>query len=176
MREKFFLPATIVVCALITFLWYQFLYAPTQREIFSMQLQTRKLGELEREIIELKARHENLSAFAAVKERELDAARNFFPTTLEQDKFIDGLYQAAEFCGARIISVQAGEIFAGEVQSQVVTVKVEAQYISLLNFIREVLDGSRLASLENFSVESSGGRILSCTLSLKIFAESPAQP
>lgn len=176
MREKFFLPVTIAVCALITFAWHQFLYAPTQREILSVQLETRKLRELERELIELKARHEDLSAFAAAKERELDATRNFFPPTLEQDKFIDGLYKAAEFCGARLTSVQTGEISAGDVQAQVVTVNVEAQYISLLNFIREVLDGSRLASLENFSVESSGGRILSSTLNFKIFAEAPAQP
>ena len=176
MREKIFLPATVAVCVLIVLAWYQFLYAPTQREILSMQLETRKLRELEREIHELKARHGNLSSLVAAKELELDAARNFLPTTLEQDKFIDTLYRAADTTGAGVMSVQtSGIIQAEDIQAQVVTVKLEAQYVQLLNFIREVLDGSRLTELQNFSVEASGGRILSCTLNFRIFAEPPAK-
>lgn len=171
MREKFFLPTTIVACVILTFLWYNFFYAPTQREILSVQLETRRLHEIEREISELKARHENLSAFAAQKEQELDEARNFLPTTPAQDKFIDELYRSAEFCRARLTSVQAGEIVsANEVQTQVVSVKLEADYVSLLNFIRETLDGGRLVSLEKFSVTGAGGSILSCELNFKIFA------
>ena len=41
----------------------------------------------------------------------------------------------------------------------------------MLNFMREVLDGERLTTLENFQVERSEGKILSCELTLKIFAE-----
>ena len=173
MQEKFFLPTTFFICIIIFIGWHQFFYAPTQREILNIELETRRLHEVEREISELKARHENLSLFAEEKELELDAARNFLPATLAQDKFIDELYRAAEACNAQIISVQAGEIIsAEEFQSQLVTVNLEADYVSSLNFIREVLDGERLTNLENFYAGSSEGKILSCEVTFKIFSAS----
>lgn len=172
MREKFFLPTTLVMCALIFALWYQFFYTATQREILTVELETRRLRELELELIELKARYGNLSALAEIKESELDAARKFLPATLEQDNFIDELYRTAEFSRVSLTSVTAGETNSEqEVQTQIVTVKLEADYISLLNFIREILDGARLVSLENFSV--TGSKILDCELSFKIFADAP---
>lgn len=174
MRDKFFLPTTLIVCAIIFFGWQQFFYEPTQREILSTQLETRRLREVQRELVELKARHENFAAFVAAKELELDAARIFLPTTLEQDKFIDELYRAAEIFDVRLTAVQTGdEISTKDAQSQIVTVKLEASYIALLNFIREIFDGGRLVSLENFSLEISSGDLLSCELSFKIFAEIP---
>lgn len=172
MQEKIFLPTTIVLCVLIFIGWYQFFYTTTQREILNMELETRRLREVEREILELKARHENLSAFVETKELELDAAQNFLPATIAQDKFIDELYRASDFHRVRIISIQTGEIISAEnFQAQVVSINLETNYISLMNFIRELLDGSRLISLENFSAESSSGKIISCKLSFKIFAE-----
>lgn len=173
MNEKFFLLMTLTICAIIFFGWQQFFYEPMQREILTTELETRRLRELERSIVELKARHGNLESLIAETERQLDAARTFLPTTLMPDKFIDELYQAADFSQARLISVQAGDIHAAdEIQSQVVTVKLQTNYISLLNFIREVLDGGRFVSLEKFSVE--GGDILTCTLDFKIFS-APSQ-
>ena len=177
MRDKNFLPPIIFALIIIlSFGWWQFIYEPAQREILAMKLETRRLREVEREIVELKARHENLSAFVEEKELELDEARNFLPATLEQDKFIDELYRAAEFHRARIISVQTDESTSEPLQAQVVNVKLEADYISLLNFIRMTLDGERLTNLERFSVEHAVGRILSCELSFKIFAEPIKNP
>ncbi len=177
MRDNFFLPTTIILCVIIFVGWHQFFYTTTQREILNMELETRRLREIEREISELKARHENLSAFVETKEFELDAARNFLPSTIAQDKFIDELYRTAEFRSVRIISIQTGEVISAEkFQSQVITVNVETDYISLLNFIRELLDGSRLINLENFSAESVSGKIISCELSFKIFAEPIKNP
>jgi len=46
----------------------------------------------------------------------------------------------------------------------------------LLNFIRELIDGERLINLENFSAESVRGKIISCELSFKIFAEPIKNP
>ncbi len=176
MRDKNSLPLIIFALIIIlTFSWWQFIYEPTQREILAMKLEARRLREVERELLELKARHGDLSAFVEAKELELDAARNFLPSTLEQDKFIDELYRAADFHRARIISVQT-DTPSEALQAQVISVKLEADYISLLNFIRDVIDGGRLTTLERFSVESAAGRILSCELSFKIFsASSPSE-
>lgn len=171
MRGKIFFAATCAVCLLLCAGWYLFIHEPTQSEILSMQLETRRLQEIQRELDEFKRRHENLSAFVAEKERQLDAARNFLPATMMQDKFIDELYRAAEFNNVRLISVQADEISDGdEIQTQVITVKSESDYFSLLNFIREILDGGRLVDLENFSVTVSNDGILNCDLRFKIFA------
>ena len=139
-----------------------------------MELETRRLRDVEREILQLKARHENLSAFVEQKESELDAMKKFLPTTLMQDKFIDELYRAAEVHKAQIISVRADEIISEEkFQSQTVSVKLETDYASLLNFLREISDGERLTRLENFSATSEGDGIISCELSFKIFAAAP---
>lgn len=174
MNEKFFLPITLAICVLVSFGWYQFIYEPARSEILSMELETRRLHGVKQEISELKARHGNLAAFVAAKELQLDRARIFLPPTLAQEEFIDGLYRAADFSKARIISVHTGEeIQDKDVQAQVLEVKAEADYISLLNFIRMTLDGERLATLEKFSVDSVEGNILSCSLSFKIFAAAP---
>ena len=172
MREKFFLPATLVICAVIFGGWYLFFYTAIQGEILSAELETRRLRGIERELAELRTRHGSLATLAAVKESELDAARKFLPATLEPDKFIDELYRTADFFRVSLTSVTADEIIsAEEVQAQVVTVKLEATYISLLNFLREILDGGRLVSLEKFSV--AGSKVLDCELTFKIFATAP---
>ena len=174
MQDKFFLPTTIFICLILLIGWQQFIYEPARREILNLELETRRLNELEREISNLKARHGNLSAFIEEKEFELDAARKFLPSTPAQDKFIDEIYRAAEFDRIQILSVQTGEIISAEkFQSQVVSVNLEADYISLLNFIRAILDGGRLISLERFSVQSAGDKFISCELDFKIFASAP---
>ena len=137
-----------------------------------MKLETRRLREIEREVLELKARHGNLEVFVAEKERELDAAHEYLPSEPAQEKFIDSLYRAADSWRTQIISVQASEVGDDKSQS-LITVKLETDYISLMNFIREILDGKRLASLENFSITGTGGKILSCDLTFKIFSAPP---
>ena len=176
MSNKLFLPAMMFIAGLLLLIaWHQFFYTTTQREVLNMQLEARRLHEVERQLSELKLRHKDLSAFVAQKDSQLDAALNFLPPTLAQEKFIDGLYRAAEFNNVRLTSVQAEDaILAEEIQSQVITVALEADYISLLKFLRETLDGGRLVSLENFSVESAGNAVLSCRLALKIFATTSA--
>ena len=168
--KRFLFPLTILACVLCFFVLQEFVWEPARREILNMQLETRKLREVKREILELKARHGNLSALLARKERELDAAREFLPSELNAEKFIDALYRSAQTQRAEIISVQAGDIGGEELQSQTVTVKLEADYVSLLNFLREILDGKRLAALETVSIDGTGGKILSCELTFRIFA------
>ena len=174
MRDKnFLLPLTIILCAVIFFVLQNFVWEFARRDIVNMELETRRLREIEREILELKTRHGNLRTFAAEKDRELDAAREFLPAEPSQEKFIDSLYRAANLQRAQIISVRAGEISDGELSSQTVTVVLETDYVSLTNFIREILDGKRLTTLEKFSVSGNGGKILSCELTFKIFFAPP---
>ena len=169
--RKFFAPIILLAVIILSAALYKFIYEPAQREILNMELETRRLREVEREIADLKARHGNLAAFVTEKELQLDEAQNFLPATLEQEKFIDELYRTTELHGVKIASIRSGEVVSSEeFQSQVVSMNLEADYISLLNFIREVLDGDRLTTLEEISLESSGGKIVSCDVDFKIFA------
>lgn len=172
MNDKRFLPVIILIAGIVlSFLIYQFVHEPARREILNMEMETRRLHELEKEILALQERHENLAAFVEEKRLEVEAAKKFLPSKLMQDEFIDEIYRAAEFQRARIISVRAGEVNSEEkFQSQVVSVKLESRYISLINFTREILDGERLVRLENFSATKAGRGIVSCELSFKIFA------
>jgi len=174
MSDRKFLPPIIFALSIILLVsWYVFFYEPTQREILNMELETRRLSEVAREISDIKARHGDLSAFVLEKEMQLDAARIFLPATLAQDKFVDELYKTAELCGAKITSISTSEATsAEELQAQIVSVNLEADYISLMNFIRGVIDGERLTTLDEISIERSGG-ILSCDLDFKIFATAP---
>mgnify|MGYP002869183718 CR=1 FL=1 len=175
MDDKRFLPVIIFAVGIILTLgWYELIYTPAQIEILNMELETRRLREVEREILELKARHENLAAFVEEKELQRDAAQNFLPPTLAQDRFIDELYRAAESLDVKIISIRAEETTSTEkLQAQVVSVNLEADYISLMNFIREIVDGERLTTLDEISVEHLSGKVLSCDLDFKIFATAP---
>ncbi len=172
MYDKKFLPVIIFAAGIILTLgWHEFIYSPAQREILNMELETRRLREVEREILELKARHENLAAFVEEKELQLDAAQNFLPPTLAQEKFIDELYRTAESLDVKIISIRAEETTSTEkLQAQVISVNLLADYVSLLNFIRVIIDGELWTVLEKISIEKSSGRTLDCRLSFKIFA------
>lgn len=168
MDKKFFL--LLIICALAIVAWYQF-YEITQSEIWEMKLETRRLRGLEQEISALKVRHRDLTAFAATNEQLLNEARILLPVTPAQNKFIDELYRTAENNHVWLTAVQSGEVTAAEeIQSQLVHVSIEADYISTLNFIREILDGGRLVSLENFSAVSGGNNVITCELTFKIFA------
>ena len=136
-----------------------------------MELETRRLREVEREVKELKARHGDLAVFAELKAQQLDEARIYLPPTPAQDEFLDELYRAAEAVEVRILSVRTDEVKSkSELQSQAVSVRLEANYIPLLNFIRLILDGERLTSLEGVSIERTDTRLLNCELSFKIYA------
>ncbi len=171
MPDKKFLPlVTLAVCVLCFFALNEFVFEPARRDTLNMQLETRRLREVEREVLSLKARYGDLSAAVAQKERELDAAREYLPVELDQEKFIDALYRTADAHRAQIISVQAGNVEGDELQSQTVTVKLESQYVPLLNFVREIVDGKRFAVLDKASIESTGDTFLSCELTFRIFA------
>ena len=168
MREKFYLPATLGICATAAVLFWLLVYAPAQAEISAMKLETQRLQLQTRELETLQARYGNLSDFAEKLDEQLILAQDFLPTNIDDEKFIDSLHKAAAGKKVLINSVQVGEVQGDEIQRQAVRVRLDADYISLLNFIREILDGGRLVALESYSIEGSG--ILSCELEFSIFA------
>lgn len=173
MNKKNSLPAIIlIICAMVAILYRQFVYIPIQKEIADLNFETEKVEAIEKEIATLTARHKNFEEFVASTEEKLLQMQEFLPAEMNAEKFIAELYILAENKKILINSVQAGEIAEKDsVNRQKINIRLESDYISLLNFIREILDGERLASLENFSIASEGeSSILNCELEFMIFA------
>ena len=119
----------------------------------------------------MQARHGNFAEFVELTDERLNFAQEYLPAEIDDEKFIAELYEIAENRQMLIYSVQTGEIYNDEIQRQSIKIRAEADFISLLNFIREILDGARLVSLENFSINSDGEtNILDCELEFSIYA------
>ncbi len=173
MIKKNFLPAIVfVTCATVAILYRQFIYIPIQAEISSLKAETKRLQTIEKELEILQTRHKNFEEFVELTEEKLTQAQELLPTEMNAEKFISELYTLAENKKILLNSVQVGETSEkNSVQRQIIKIHLEADYISLLNFIREILDGERLASLENFSITKDGeSNILTCELEFLIFA------
>ena len=173
MLDKKFLPLIIFgICATVSFLYWQLIYIPIQAEISKFNAETKQIETLEKEIKILQTRYKNLEEIADSTAEKLALAQELLPAELNSEKFINALYNFAEDKKILINSVQMGEISeVDSVQRQSVKIRLDADYISFLNFIREILDGERLASLANFSISSNGeSNILDCELEFIIFA------
>ena len=173
MRKRNFLPiATLIICATVAILYRQTIYLPVQAEISRLNAETKEIETLEREIENLQARYGNIEDFAESTNERLAQMQEYLPAEMNAEKFIAQLYIFAEDKKILINSVQVGEISEKDsVQSQAIKIRLEADYISLLNFIREILDGERLASFENFTIARiDDTNILNCELEFVIFA------
>lgn len=173
MRNKKILPvAVLIICTIVAFLYRQLIYLPVQAEISSFNAQTKQIETAEKEIENLQARYGSLEKLAEMTEDSLAQMQEYLPAEMNSEKFATQLYSAAEDKKILINSVQFGEVSEkNSVQRQTVKIQLEADYISLLNFIREILDGERIASFENFSIaRAADSNILNCELEFVIFA------
>ena len=173
MTDKNFFPVMIFfMCAAVAVLYRQFIYIPVQNEIAALNAQTQHLESIEKEIKALTARHKNFEELVASAEENLLQMQKLLPAEMNAEKFIAELYTLTENKKILINSIQAGEISKKDsVQRQEIKIHLEADYISLLNFIREILEGERLASFEKFLISGDGeSDILNCELEFIIFA------
>ena len=173
MNDRKFFPAIIfTICATVAFLYWQLIYIPIQAEISNLNAETKKFQAAEKELKTLQTRYKNFEDVVDSTAESLSLAQELLPAEMNDEKFIAALYTLAENKKILINSVQVGEISEKDsVQRQSIKIRLDADYISLVNFIREILDGERLASLENFSLTGNGeSNILDCELEFSIFA------
>ena len=175
MRKKFLPAVTLAVCFAAAFFFVQLIYSPLQSEILSLQTETRKFQAIEHDLTEFKKRHDDLEKFAALIETHLYDAQNFLPTTSAQDFFTAELYRIAEKNNVLVNSIQIAELENGNESSddkkifrQKIRLNIEADYFSTLNFLREILNGSRLVTVENIFIQR-GENILKGELEFSIF-------
>ncbi len=175
-RKNFLIFGTaglFLICAVI---FLTSLYQTTRAEILRMQTETQRL---ELETAELKkyfAKAGNAEKFFELNEENFISVREFLPATFEQEKFTDSIYRAANKNNISISALQieeplqleVSENFAGNFFKQSIRVQFAAEYVQLLNFLREVLDGKRFATLGKISI-SAEDEILNCDAEFFIY-------
>ena len=175
--KKKFVFVFLLTTFLFGFAFNEFFYQPYRKEISNIQVETRKLQNDEKILSEFKSRHKNLEEFAETVEENLESTKNFMPKDLQPDNFVNELYKFADEDDVKIISVQV-ENFANEnkesadnVKLQNVELKLSADYISLLNFIRKILDGGRMTRLASYEIEKvESEKNLACELNFVIYS------
>lgn len=171
--KRYILPsAVLVICATVAILYWQLIYLPVESEISRLNAETKQIETLENELKQLQTRYKNFESVVELAEERLLQMQEYLPAEMNAEKFISDLYNLAEDKKILINSVQAGEVSEkNSVQWQQIKIRLESDYISLLNFIREILDGERLTSFENFSIARDGeSNILNCEVEFVIFA------
>ena len=163
----------LVVCLLFAIFYLQAIYFSWQSEILQIQVETKKLKTTEKILQNFSERQKKFPALVELSEENLISAREFLPVDTEQEKFTDEIYRAANKNNIEINSIQVDEVSEIEKDKnfyrQSVKVQFAADYISMLNFLREISDGKRFSTLANISIDSEGEKLF-CTAEFFIYS------
>ena len=163
MNRKNILRIGIIAAVLfLAGIYFKSLYISLQAESAQVKSELERLKVEEKILQNFLNRQEQVTEFIELSEENFLSAQEFLPTDSEQEKFTETIYSAANKNSVQVISLQIGELlpvespkdFSGEFYKQSVKIQLEAEYVSLLNFIREVLDGERFATFANISLDS----------------------
>lgn len=163
MKHKNLILLGVIICSLIFAIFYlQTVYISWQSEILRLQTETKKLQAEEKILSNFATQNKNLDDFINLSEENFLTVREFLPAESEQEKFTDTIYRAAAKNNISVTSLQVAEPVAAEVDKNIsgdffrqsVKIQFDANYIDLLNFLREISDGTRFVTLANISVES----------------------
>jgi len=178
MKHKNLILLGIISCSLLFAIFYlHTVYISWQSEILKFQTETKKLNTQEKILSNFKAQNKNIDDFVNLYEENFLTVRDFLPAESEQEKFTDAIYRAATKNNISVTSLQVAEPVATEVDKNIsgdffkqsVKVQFDAEYINLLNFLREISDGTRFITLANISVED-GEEILNCDAEFFIYS------
>ena len=176
MKKYFLLPIIICIFAMLTFLYWQFIYIPVQSEILNMQIETRKLQATEKKLRDFEARYGDLKDFAELIEVRLNEAQNYLPDKPLTEKFTAELYKVAEKNKIALTYLQVGDINFVEdnknLRRQSIKIKLAGDYVSILNFLREILDGERFINIENILIENRRENFLDCDAEFYIYSRA----
>ena len=177
MKHKNLILLGIICCGLLFVTVYlHTVYISWQSEILKLQTETKKLQTQEKILSTFKAQNKNVDDFVNLYEENFLTVRDFLPAESEQEKFTDAIYRAAAKNNISVTSLQVAEPVAAEVDKNIsgnffkqsVKVQFDAEYINLLNFLREISDGTRFITLANISVED-GEDVLDCDAEFFIY-------
>ena len=175
-QKKFILFGIFAAIFVFAGIYLRTIYISWQSEILKLQTETKKLQTQEKILSNFFAQNKNADDFINLNEENFLTVREFVPTESEQEKFTEEVYNAAAKNNISVISLQVEEPvavetdkkFSGEFFRQSVKIQFGANYVDLLNFLREISDGERFATLANISVEE-GEDNLNCRAEFFIY-------
>ena len=177
-KQKNFLLLGIFLGSLIFFAIYFFsIYNDWQNEILQIQTEVKKIQAEEKIFAEFKNSREDLDEVIELNEENFLTVREKIPEEIEQEKFADEIYRVAEKNNISITALTAEEPailendknISANFFRQSVKVQLETDYISFVNFLREIEDGKRFCMLAKISVENAED-ILICEAEFFIFS------
>ena len=176
-QKNFFLLGIFFLLLIFAAIFFNSIYKSMHSEILQMQIETQKISAEEKILSNFSARNENLDDFTNLSEENFFTSREKIPEDMEQEKFTEEIYSAAEKNSVDVTSLQTDEPvtldadknLSGKFFRQSVKIQLEADYVSLLNFLREIEDGERFSTLANISVEAEE-EILICEVEFFIFS------
>lgn len=172
MQMKKFSPVVIIgggIFLIIMFL--QLIFLPLQSQILEMRMETAHLQAVEKTLRKFESQQENFEDFAELTRENLIELQKLLPEKSAQEEFTAEIYKAAEKNKIAVTFLQVGDLVAEEnFQKQSVKIKLEGDFISVLNFLRDISDGERFAKLENITLENSEENFIICNAEFFIFA------
>ena len=175
-KENFSVAAIIFL--LIATIIYFFLYSPFKSKISDMREETNRLNETKQSVEKFYNAEDPEKIFESTEEN-ISAARESIPKDITSDEVVSEIYSLAKSCGVQINSVQLSEItqseytkenFSDKIFQQAIYVKGESKYISLMNFMKKISDGDRLAVLRNISLKMMKNNFVSYELTVEIYS------
>lgn len=177
--NKKFLPVTVIfICVILTFLYRQFIFIPVQNEISNMHIESRRLHAVEKSLRDLKMRHDNFPDFVENTEIQLIELQNLLPDKPLQEKFTASIYKIAEKNKIAVTNLQVGDSTVTDNKNLLrhsIKIKLEGDYISILNFLREIIDGERFTKLENITLENNRDNLINCDAEFYIYSITQAE-
>ena len=148
-----------------------------QSETLRLQTEIKRLEVIQKKSQEFERLKSKYPDIVERSEENLLEFQEYLPTELKTESFTDEIYRAADKNNISITSMQSGEPFmadmdrnfVGEFYKQSVKVQFEAEYVPTLNFLREIIDGKRFATLERISLVSAE-EFLDCEAEFYIYS------
>ncbi len=161
---------TAGACAALFILFLIFVHQPLMASRAAEQAKAQQNEMLYMRVANFKNAHIGEERPEAALEARKKQADENLPETMQQGEFLATLQRTASDNGIHIREIKPGKLEEREGYASLpITLTVQADYFSLLDFLRNLEKLNRFVSMSDFSVTQEKGN-LRCTMKFSIYA------
>ena len=181
----------LFICLVICAAFWQFIHKSAQQKILQVDLERQKLSKINENILNYSNKYGNLDNYMQKLEERFQLSIVTLPERMQQGEFISFLQKTALENQVNIISLNQSAIQLvndksldsdSDTKNQAqnnnaklnklpISLKIECQYVSLINFLKTIEASERLMNIQDLSIISKGnGDWLTCELDIVIFS------
>ncbi len=172
--DKKSIAIVIVICVTFAFLFWNFFHLSIQQKIFNANLERQKLIQIKKNILNYKNKYGDLDEYLENLEERCLLTNISLPEQMNQGEFINFLQRTAIENQIKIISLIPNEIQSveeSELKKLPIEIKIESNYIQLINFLKTIEESERLIQIKNVSIKGKdNGEKINCELKAEIFS------